>query len=285
MQAALDGFLRQQAGAQHQRRIRGVRAAGDRGNDHRTVRKLEFVAVVAHGDVLLRGAFHRLFEQRFRLPQRHAVLRAFRPGQSGLDGCEIEFERVGINRIRRRIGAEYALRLAVFLDEAHARLAAAGETQIGKRFSVDREKAHGGAVFGRHVGDRRAIRQAQAGKPGAIKLDKFPDHAFFAQHLGDDQHEVGRGRALGQTAVQLEADHFGDEHRQRLAEHGGFRFNAADAPAENAQAVHHGGVRIGADERIGKGLRLAVHGGVKHNAREVFKVHLMANARIRAEPL
>ncbi len=37
----------------------------------------------------------------------------------------------------------------------------------------------------------------------------------------------------------------------RLAEHGGLGLDAADAPAEHAQAVDHGGVRVGADERIG----------------------------------
>jgi hypothetical protein len=43
----------------------------------------------------------------------------------------------------------------------------------------------------------------------------------------------------------------------RLAEHGGFRLDAADAPAEHAEAVDHGGVRIGADAGVGIGDRLA----------------------------
>ena len=41
--------------------------------------------------------------------------------------------------------------------------------------------------------------------------------------------------------------------RHRLAEHGRLGLDAADAPAEHAQAVDHRGVRVGADERVGVG--------------------------------
>ena len=33
-------------------------------------------------------------------------------------------------------------------------------------------------------------------QPGAEELDELADDAALAQHLGDGQHEVGRGRAL-----------------------------------------------------------------------------------------
>ena len=92
----------------------------------------------------------------------------------------------------------------------------------------------------------------EARKPGAVELDEFPDDALLAQHLRDRQHQIRGRRAFGQPPVQLEADHRGNQHRERLAEHGGFRFDSADAPAENAEAVDHRGVRIGADQRIGK---------------------------------
>ena len=86
-------------------------------------------------------------------------------------------------------------------------------------------------------------------KAGAEELDELADHALLAQHLRDGQHEVGGGDAFLELAGQLEADDFRQQHGQRLAEHGGFRFDAADAPAENAKAIDHGGVRIGADDR------------------------------------
>jgi hypothetical protein len=36
-----------------------------------------------------------------------------------------------------------------------------------------------------------------------------------------------------------------------LAEHSGFRFDAAHAPTDDAEAVDHGGVGVGADEGVG----------------------------------
>ena len=51
----------------------------------------------------------------------------------------------------------------------------------------------------------------------------------------------------------MEADHFGDDHRDRLAEHRRLRLDPADAPAQDAEAVDHGGVAVGADQRVGIG--------------------------------
>ena len=81
----------------------------------------------------------------------------------------------------------------------------------------------------------------------AVELDELADDAVLAQHLGDGQHQVGGGGAGGQLAGQLEADDARDEHGDRLAEHRGLGLDAADAPAEHAEAVDHGGVRVGAD--------------------------------------
>jgi hypothetical protein len=72
---------------------------------------------------------------------------------------------------------------------------------------------------------------------GAVEFDEFADHALAAQHLRDGQHEIGGGGALGQLAGQAEADHVGDQHGDRLAEHGGLGLDAADAPAEHAQPL------------------------------------------------
>ena len=85
--------------------------------------------------------------------------------------------------------------------------------------------------------------------------------------------------------MQLEADHVGHQHRKRLAEHGGLCFDAADAPAENAQPIHHRGMRIGAHQRIRIGRRAAVRRAVANHARQIFEVHLVADARIRRHHL
>ena len=89
----------------------------------------------------------------------------------------------------------------------------------------------------------------------AEELDELADHAALAQHLGHGQDEVGRGRALGQLAVEPEADHLRQQHRDRLAEHRRLGLDPADAPAEHAEAVDHRRVGVGADQRVGIGLR------------------------------
>ncbi len=242
VQAALDGFFGQQAGAEHQRRIGCVRATGDGGDDHRAVRQLETVAIVFYFDVFLRRAFHGGGKRRFRLAQRHAILRALGPGERGLDLGEIEFERVGKDRVGRLIGTEDALQLGVSVDQGDAFGAAAGEAQIVERFRVHREEAHGRAVFGGHIGDGGAVGQSEAREAGAVEFDKLADDALLAQHLGDRQDKIGSRSAFRQAAVQLESHNVGDEHRERLPEHASFGFNAAHAPTEeDAQPVDHRG--------------------------------------------
>ncbi len=100
---------------------------------------------------------------------------------------------------------------------------------------------------------------------------------MLAQHLGDGQDQVSGGRALRQRAGELEADHPGDEHADRLAQHGGLGLDAADAPPEHAEPVDHGGVRVGAEQGVGIGLpvlRREDHTG------QVLEVDLMADAGV-----
>jgi hypothetical protein len=96
----------------------------------------------------------------------------------------------------------------------------------------------------------------------------------LAQQLGDGEHQVGGGRAARQRAGQAEPDHLGDEHRDGLAEHRGFGLDAADAPAENPEAVLHGGVRVGTHAGVGVGDAVAVH----HDPGQVLDVHLVHDA-------
>ena len=67
----------------------------------------------------------------------------------------------------------------------------------------------------------------------------------------------------------------------------GFRLDAADAPAENREAVDHGGVRIGADQRVGigdldrRGLaarRLEFFLPGPDGLGQIFEIDLMADA-------
>ena len=95
---------------------------------------------------------------------------------------------------------------------------------------------------------------------------------------GDREDEVGRGRAGRQLAGELEADDLGDQHRHRLAEHDGLGLDAADAPAEHAEAVDHRGVRVGADQRVGVRDGVAARRVGAHDLREVLEVDLVADA-------
>ncbi len=109
----------------------------------------------------------------------------------------------------------------------------------------------------------------------------FPTTPVCAQDLGDGEHEVGRGRALGQRAVEPEADDLRHEHRDRLAEHRRLGLDAADAPAEHAEAVDHRRVRVGADDRVGIGLAVAL----LDHAGEELEVDLVADAGVRRHRL
>ena len=98
-----------------------------------------------------------------------------------------------------------------------------------------------------------------------------------AQLLGDGEHEVGRGDALGELAVKLEADDPRHEHGDGLAEHRGLGFDAANAPADDSQPVHHRGVGVGADQRVGIDRSVI---GVEDHAGQVLQVDLMTDPRV-----
>ena len=88
-----------------------------------------------------------------------------------------------------------------------------------------------------------------------------------------------------QLAVQAEADDLRNQHGDRLAEHGGFGFDAADAPAQHAEAVDHGGVRVGADQGVRIGAQLAVDFAVEDDAAQVLEVDLVDDAGVRRNDL
>lgn len=170
--------------------------------------------------------------------------------------------------------SQKALLLGVRLDERDLLLGTAGELEVVQRLVVDREDRGGGAELGRHVADGGAVGEAGGRDALAVELDELADDAVLAQHLGDGEHQVGGGGAGGQLAGQLEADDARDEHGDRLAQHGRLGLDAADAPAEDAEAVDHGGVRVGADEGVGVRLAAADH----DRAGQVLDVHLVDDA-------
>src|SRR5690606_27522662 len=140
---------------------------------------------------------------------------------------------------------------------------------------VHREEATGGAVFRCHVGNGGPVGQGQIRQAVAVELNEFADHTALTQHLGNGQHQVGGGHAFTQLAGELEADHLGYQHGDRLAEHGCFSLDAAHTPAQHTQAVDHGGVRVGADQGVGVGPVFTVDLLRPDALRQIFQVDLV----------
>ena len=220
-------------------------------------------------------------EQLVDLGQRDAVLRTLGTGEARYDLRQVELERLGEDGLG--LGGEpHALFFGIGFDQRDGFFVAAGEAHVFERFVVDAEEAAGCAVFGGHVGDGRTVGEGQPRNAFAVEFDEPADHADFAQHLHAGQHEVGGGHTFGHRAGQLESDHFGDQHRNRLAEHCGFGLDPADTPAKHAEAVDHGGMAVGAHAGVGIGNRFAFGViGRPHALADIFQVHLVADAGAR----
>ena len=222
-----------------------------------------------------------LQEGRRGIAERHAILRPLRPRQGGFNRAEVKFQRIGKHRIGHAFLTEHALRLEVFARQVDAMFVTARQAQIFQRRVIHREEAAGRAIFGRHIADGRTIRERQMRQTRAEEFNKLADHALLAEHLRDRQHQIGSGDTFLHRTGQLEADDIGDEHGNRLAEHGGFRFNPAHTPAQHAKAIDHGGVAIRAIAGIGEGKDIAGIRRGPHHLRQVFQIHLVADTRAR----
>ncbi len=163
------------------------------------------------------------------------------------------------------------LRPEIRFERADFGAGAAGSFEVGYRLLVDREKPHGRPVFGSHVGDRGAVRDRKAGRAYTEKLDELADHLFPAQQLGQRQHQIGGRHAAAQLSLEFDPDHVRGQKVDRLAQHRCLGLDAADAPADHADAVDHGGVAVGSDQRIRKVNAIAL----VHPARQVLQIDLV----------
>ena len=154
----------------------------------------------------------------------------------------------------------------------------ARQAQIFQRGVIHREEAAGRAIFGRHITNGRTIRERQMRETRTEEFHELTDHALLAEHLCHRQHQIGGGHTFLHRTRQLEADDIGDEHGNRLAEHGGFRFNAAHTPAQHAKAIDHGGVAIRAIAGIGEGKNIAGIRRGPDDLRQIFQIDLVADA-------
>ena len=284
-------IARQQARRDQHAGVGGVGAGGDGRDGHVAMAQIKLLAGnrEALGDLVTLAilGLHRRLEDLRHVFEGLTAFGTLGASHGGHDGGQIELERVREDRIGRLGGAEQALGLGVFLDERHASRLAVRVGEEVEGLAVDGEVAAGRAIFRCHVADGGAVGEAQVVEAGAEELDELAHHALLAQHLGDGQHQIGGGDAFLQLAGELEADDFGQQHGEGLAEHAGLGLDAAHAPAQNRQAIDHGRVRISAHQRVGIGDvhsgGLAALGGVLFLLRpdglgEIFQVHLMADA-------
>ena len=213
------------------------------------------------------------------LGQQDAVLRALRAGDGRDDGGQVQLEVLGVLGLLCVLLQPHALCLGVCLDAVDVLLGAAGQVQVVDGLLVDREDRAGGAELRGHVADGGAVCQRDFLDAVAVELDELLHHAVLAQHLGDGEHDVGCGHAGRDLAGELEAHDARDEHGDRLAEHCGLSLDAADAPAQDAQAVFHGGVGVGANAGVRVGQALVV----EDDAGEVLDVDLVDDAGSRRD--
>ncbi len=213
------------------------------------------------------------------LAQIDSILRPFWAGNAGLDFAKIEFEVDAVIDLALARHPEHLLRAEISLEGAAFFIATAGRAQVIHRLGIDRKIAHCRTVLGRHVADRGPIRQRQRSGACAVKFNKLPDHLLRAQHLGDVQCEIRGGNAFAQRAGHMHADDFGREEVDRLAEHAGFRFNAANAPTDDTEAVDHRRVGVGSHQRI----RVEKIARMEHALGEILKVDLVHDADARRD--
>src|SRR5204863_3405189 len=129
-------------------------------------------------------------------------------------------------------------------------LVAPSSSEVVHGLGIDREKAHGCAIFRRHVGNGCSIDDGQCAGAWAIELDKFANDFRLAQKLSNRESEVCRGDALTQYAAEVHADDIGCEEINGLTEHTRFGFDATDTPTDYPQTINHGRMRVGADESV-----------------------------------
>ena len=203
-QAARDGFFGQQSGGEHQHGVGGVGAGGDGGDGHGTVAQLiatgeeggGLLPLGGHAEAaLFRRGTQRGEEAPFDFADRLEIVRAFRAGDGGDNGAEVQFDHARIRRLGGVWLLEQALATGIFLDQFAMRGGAAGHAQVGDGFGVHGEEPGGGAIFGGHVREHGAVGEREARAAGAEVFHKLAHDIMLTEQLGDGQREIGGGDA------------------------------------------------------------------------------------------
>ena len=209
-----------------------------------------------------------------------AVLGAFGACDAWSNGAEIQFDKGReVDGVFFGGDAEKILGAIVVFNELDEFLRASGTLEVSESFLIDGEVAHGGSVFGGHVGDGGSIREGEFSGARAIEFYELTNDFVLAKNLGEGEGKVGGGGSGREFAREVDADDFRGEEGERLTEHSRFGFDSAYTPTHDAEAVNHGGMGIGADERVG----VSEEGTVglffgKNATSEVLEVNLVNDA-------
>ena len=161
-------------------------------------------------------------------------MRTFWACDAGQHSAEIQFDFLRIDDFAFLRYTPEALRLVIIFVGLDGFVTAAGGTQIIRALGINREEAHRRAVFGCHVRDGRAIYEGQCRRTRTEELDKLADDFGLAKNLGDRERHVRGGDTFTNRAGHVNAHDIRRQKINRLAEHARFRFNAANAPADDA---------------------------------------------------
>ena len=210
----------------------------------------------------------------FEVGKIDMILGAFRASDAWGDRGEIEFEVHAVVALALDGDAPEFLGFVVIFESGDLSGGSPGADEVGDGFFVDAEEAHGGAVFGGHIGDGGAIDHGERAGTWAVEFDELADHLGFAKDLGDVEDDIGGGDAFGDGADEVNADDFWGEEIDWLAEHPGFGFDAADAPTDDPEAVDHRGMGVSADE----GIWVIDAIFFEDTFGEIFEIHLVDDA-------
>ena len=178
-QALLHSIARQESGLQHRARIGGVGATRDRRDDDIAV--AEAAADIGHVNPPIMRA--KSVERLRHLVECNAILRARGAGDGRAQCIEIEVDDT-IERQRLVADIPQLKLLGHALDPRQQLRRAAILLEIVEGVLIDGKISTGCAVFGRHVGDGRAIRHGKTGERRPEKFHELIDDPDLAQQFG-----------------------------------------------------------------------------------------------------
>ena len=162
------GVARQQRRRNHVTWIRSIGATGDGRDDHRAIGHEARLLLPLTGDAL--GG---------EIGSRHPRMGITGAGHGAHHARQVEAQSPLVDRSLQTVGPQTCLP-GISLDQFDLLAAAAGEGEIVQGLLVDREHRRRGAIFRRHIGNRRAVAKRQRRRAGAMELEIGTDHLGLA---------------------------------------------------------------------------------------------------------